>query len=394
MRVEAIDRHPDLLIRTRKPFPRNYATFRSWLSRLVGIRRYPTVPLWAVPRAELQNHATLANSKTLVRELDAHDPSALAMFDPPASRNSRVSYVQIPPTAVFEFQQTLSLLPGRFVDAYFALVPNGARLRSSHTQRRASIAVRAQAIVDAATAAGSDVLLKVMEAFLRDDDAGRFENVSTEALRTALLEARLIARESTRDSAPSEKKGNNVNAFTGEPNSKPHDRRTVFLVQGRYHEANEALTNLLTSLDLRVVPWEEVVNATGVGNPYIGDVLKRGMEDATAIVVLFTAEEKVQLDAALVPKATSDERRAGRQPRPNVLIEAGMALAAYPSRTLIVQFGDVRLATDLGGKHLFRIGGAGLGWRNDLVSRLESIGLEPNTSGNRYLTAGSFPTVT
>jgi hypothetical protein len=71
-----------------------------------------------------------------------------------------------------------------------------------------------------------------------------------------------------------------------------------------------------------------------------------------------------------------------------------MALAAYPSRTLIVQFGDVRPATDLSGKHLFRIGGVGIGWRNDLVSRLQSIGLEPKTSGNRYLTAGVFPTVT
>ena len=184
-----------------------------------------------------------------------------------------------------------------------------------------------------------------------------------------------------------------MTAFTGEPQAPPTDKRTVFLVHGRYTEVNEALTDFLHSLDLRVIPWEEAVNSTpgGGGNPYVGDVLLNGMKEAAGIVVLFTGEERVQLDATLVPDAEPAELAEGSQPRPNVLIEAGMVLAAYPLQTLIVQFGRMRPASDLGGKHIFSIGNASAAKRNDLVDRLRKIGLEPKTVGNRYLTAGAFP---
>jgi len=236
-------------------------------------------------------------------------------------------------------------------------------------------------------------MLKVIEAFLRDEDAGRFPGIATDALRAGLVEARLVGKDVALHVPQIRETDSQVSAIIEEASTGTQDRRTVFLVQGRYQAANEAMTDLLTSLDLRVLAWEEVVQATGEGNPYIGDVLKRGMQDAAAIVVLFTAEERVQLDVSLVPDATSEELRPGHQPRPNVLLEAGMALAAYPKRTLIVQLGDVRAATDLGGKHLLRIGGSGLKWRNDLVTRLGSIGLEPRTTSSRYLTAGTFPAV-
>lgn len=305
-------------------------------------------------------------------------------------------HMRIPPEVAFEFQQALSELPGRSIDAYFALVPNGPRLLMLHTSKKSSKAARAQILVSTALSAGEDRMEKIIQAFLRDAEAGRIPAASTAPVVTALEAAGLQLRAGDIPLPPpaSPTEGPPVIASPStnpSPTGSPGSRRTVFLVQGRHHEVNEALTDYLMALDLRVLQWEEVVRATGKGNPYIGDVIVRGMQDADAIVVLFTAEDKVQLDVAIVPTAKPDELLPGHQPRPNVLIEAGMALAIDADRTLIVQFGDIRPATDLDGRHLLRIGGATVTWRHDLAARLESIGLHPRTTSGRHLTAGSFP---
>jgi len=305
-------------------------------------------------------------------------------------------HMRIPPDVAFEFQQALSELPGRLIDAYFALVPNGPRLLMLHTNKKSSKASRAQILISTAQSAGGDRLQKIIEAFLRDAEAGRVpvESAATviaaldsAGLQLGLPDARIISPASPRE-------GPDVTASSSaspSPTSKQGGGRTVFLVQGRHQEVNEALTDYLMALDLRVLQWEEVVRATGKGNPYIGDVIVRGMQDADAIVVLFTAEDKVQLDVSIVPNAKPEELLAGHQPRPNVLLEAGMALAIDADRTLIVQFGDIRPATDLDGRHLLHIGGSNVTWRHNLAARLESIGLHPRTTSGRHLTAGSFP---
>ncbi|MGZ0212542.1 MAG: TIR domain-containing protein [Actinomycetales bacterium] len=176
-----------------------------------------------------------------------------------------------------------------------------------------------------------------------------------------------------------------------------NDNRTVFLVQGRYQQVNLAVSEFLRSLDLRVLTWEQALALTGEPNPYIAKVIERGMAAATAVVVLFTAEDRVQLDSSLVPNATRIELEEGHQPRPNVLIEAGMALAydvAFGTqKTLLVQFGDIRDATDLGGKHILRIGGAEPQWRHSLLKRLELAGLHVDDSDGNYLASGNFPTL-
>ena len=48
--------------------------------------------------------------------------------------------------------------------------------------------------------------------------------------------------------------------------------------------------------------------------------------------------------------------RPGRlQARPNVLIEAGMALITHPTRTIIAVLGDQELPSDLAGRHYIRL---------------------------------------
>lgn len=81
---------------------------------------------------------------------------------------------------------------------------------------------------------------------------------------------------------------------------------------------------------------------------------------AQAAVVLFTPDDEARLHEDLQsPDEPPHERELTCQPRPNVLIEAGMALAFQPDRTIIVQVGHLRPVTDLGGRHVVHLGTPG-----------------------------------
>ena len=114
-------------------------------------------------------------------------------------------------------------------------------------------------------------------------------------------------------------------------------RRDVFVVYGRNIAARDAVYRFLRSLDLNPLEWNELVRAVGKGAPYVGDVLDHGFARAQACVVLFTGDEYVSLRREL-----GGGQDSALQPRPNVLFEAGMALAHHPDRTLIVQLGPLR----------------------------------------------------
>jgi hypothetical protein len=151
------------------------------------------------------------------------------------------------------------------------------------------------------------------------------------------------------------------------------DPRKVFVVYGRDAEAKAALFDYLRALGLQPLEWEQLVALTGTGTPYIGDVLVRGFREAQAAVVLFTPEDEARLQEDLrAPNEPTFETVLTCQPRPNVLIEAGMALAFQPDRTIIVQVGNVRPATDLSGRHVLRLGTSGSLFA--LATRLQTAG--------------------
>lgn len=160
------------------------------------------------------------------------------------------------------------------------------------------------------------------------------------------------------------------------------DSRTVFLVRGGNVEVNAATAELMIALELRVLGDEEVIAALGQGTPNTLDVIRRGMEMATATVVLFTADEIVRVGKGAPSR---------RQPIAEVLLAAGMALALDPHRVLFIQHGPVSALGDLGGKSLLRISPADPRWRFDLAARLQTVGVQARTDSGRYLTAGLFP---
>lgn len=160
------------------------------------------------------------------------------------------------------------------------------------------------------------------------------------------------------------------------------DPRTVFLVRGGNAEVNRALANLLIALELRVLGDEEVITELGQGTPNTLDVVRRGMEMASATVIVLSADEIVRIGKGAPSR---------RQPIAEVLVAVGMALALDSTRVIIAQYGRVNSPGDLGGKSLLRISAADPTWRLDLATRLQTVGVEARTGSGRYLTAGQFP---
>jgi predicted nucleotide-binding protein len=232
---------------------------------------------------------------------------------------------------------------------------------------------------------GSDIFIegrRVPAARIREIQVWYAESISDEAEEQDVTDEVLHRDTSTSDSSlPA--------SVTEFGSSDIGDQRSVFLVYGRWHDAVEAMREFLGSLDLKVIEWEQAVQTTGKANPYIGEILDAGFKMAYATVVLMTPDDVAALHPHLQPANTQPESLAG-QPRPNVIFEAGMAWQQFRTRTLLVEFGHLRGFSDLGGVHMVRLDGSPQ-TRRTIASRLKTIGCAVDDSGDRWLSAGSFP---
>jgi predicted nucleotide-binding protein len=141
----------------------------------------------------------------------------------------------------------------------------------------------------------------------------------------------------------------------------------------------EFFFDLLRRVGLRPLEFETLVARASSPSPYIGDVVRSGFEFAKACLVLFTDDEIAQLR----PELGTDVQ--GFQPRPNVLFEAGMAIALQRERTVIVEVHSLRGLSDLSGIHTIRFTAGMSSERNNLMSRLKNAGCEMDTSGRAWL---------
>ena len=164
--------------------------------------------------------------------------------------------------------------------------------------------------------------------------------------------------------------------------TKEVDPREVFVVHGRDVAMNDFFFGLLRALGLKPLEFQTLITRTGSASPYIADVIKTAFNHAAACVVLFTGDELVQLRPELDP--SSEPKSPEPQPRPNVLLEAGMAVALQRDRTVIVEVPPLRGLSDLGGFHVVRFFGQPEE-RNDLASRLQTAGCAVDRSGGHWL---------
>ncbi|MEU9639413.1 nucleotide-binding protein [Streptomyces tendae] len=160
--------------------------------------------------------------------------------------------------------------------------------------------------------------------------------------------------------------------------------RSVFVVHGRDDQVRREMYELLRRLDLRPKEWEDLVRATGQASPFLGDVVAAAPAQAQAALVLLTPDDVVTLHPELRGHNEPDyETRPVCQPRPNVLIELGMVLMAYPERTLIVEVGGVRPIADIAGRNVIRFDGSDTAL-GKVVERLKLAGCTVNDTGSDW----------
>jgi hypothetical protein len=118
--------------------------------------------------------------------------------------------------------------------------------------------------------------------------------------------------------------------------------------------------------------------------------LDEAFATAQAAVVLSSPDDLARLSGSLVPgEDPDDEAVVLGQSRPNVFLEAGMALVSFPTRTILTQCGKLRPASDLLGRHVVHMNN-GPECRQELAQRLETAGCPVNRDGTDWLSSGDF----
>lgn len=163
--------------------------------------------------------------------------------------------------------------------------------------------------------------------------------------------------------------------------------KNVFVVYGRDERLRRDLFSFLRTLGLNPMEFEEMAHLTGSASPFTLEIVETGFQNAQACVVLFSPDEFVSLRKGLREESDSDS--TDLQPRPNVLIEAGMALALQPKRTVLVRVGKVRDFSDLYGKNYVNLTNTADS-RNKLIGRLQASGCDVKRHGSDWLNVGNF----
>jgi predicted nucleotide-binding protein len=164
-------------------------------------------------------------------------------------------------------------------------------------------------------------------------------------------------------------------------------RKIVMVVYGRDEDTRRDLFSFLHSLHLVPIEWNNAVAQTGKASPYVGEILTAAFSMAQAFLVLMTPDEQAALRSELCKSPRDGDM--GYQPRSNVILEAGMALAKDEARTILVSTGSLRGMSDLDGRHVVRLNNSAER-RNDLIQRLKVAGCSPRTDGTDWIRTGNF----
>jgi predicted nucleotide-binding protein len=168
------------------------------------------------------------------------------------------------------------------------------------------------------------------------------------------------------------------------------DSRRVFVVHGRNETLRQAMFIFLRSIGLDPIEWTEAVKWTESGSPYVDEILNVAFDRAQAIVVLMTPDDEARLRPEFQSENDpSHERDLTPQARPNVIFEAGMARGRDPKRTVLVQIGQLRPFSDIGGLHIVKLDNS-TEKRQDLAMRLKTAGCPVKLDRTTWHKMGDF----
>ncbi|MET4384293.1 putative nucleotide-binding protein [Bradyrhizobium sp. F1.4.3] len=165
---------------------------------------------------------------------------------------------------------------------------------------------------------------------------------------------------------------------------------TVFVVHGRDGALRKSMFDFLRALGLAPQEWQQALAAAKGNNPYVGNVIDEVMDQAQAVVVMLSPDDLVQLkDQFVGPDERNSEGKPQGQARPNVLFEAGMAMARHVEKTVMVRIGRIKPFSDVFGRHIPALG-EDFDSRNDFANRLEKAGCKVNRIGTDWAKTGVF----
>lgn len=122
----------------------------------------------------------------------------------------------------------------------------------------------------------------------------------------------------------------------------------VFLVHGRNRDLAARVNEMLGRCGATVVDFTEVRQSDSFRGRYVGDVLDHAFSVAQAVVVILSGDDEVTVHPRF--RLREDPRlQMELQPRPNVLIELGMALRSHADRVVLLEFPPMRKASDIDG---------------------------------------------
>jgi hypothetical protein len=186
-----------------------------------------------------------------------------------------------------------------------------------------------------------------------------------------------------------------IQAATTAASTDIDTHRNVVLVCGADRRARRAMGDFLHALDLRTRDWPSLFDGAG---PAVVEHERESIErflGAGAVVVVLTPDDVVSTHPEVrspehrEPGAVAGDDRPVCQPRAEVLIRLGMALAAFPDQTVVVQIGTVRPVDELRPPNVVRIDGTAEPLQR-LARVLKRIGCPVREEGDDWLDPTDF----
>jgi predicted nucleotide-binding protein len=135
-------------------------------------------------------------------------------------------------------------------------------------------------------------------------------------------------------------------------NSTSPNRAKAFIIHGRDEAAKKAVETIVHSTGAEVIPFDAAPpNEDDLQQ--VLDMVVNGIQEADVVIALLTPDEQAALyDSATGTQVTDPIERdeaSGWQPRPNVLVEIGIAVGLARHKTILVRMGPIRRISDIAG---------------------------------------------
>lgn len=137
--------------------------------------------------------------------------------------------------------------------------------------------------------------------------------------------------------------------FKPDPVSSIQEKKKVAIIYGRDTSAFNCMVKAIKLCGLEPYPFSAAKKDHLKLHEGTFEIVSKMLASTVASVVIFTPDEEAQLRGHL--RGHTDEGKLRHQPRQNVILEYGMALALHQDNILLMAFGDVDVPSDMAFVH-------------------------------------------